>query len=321
MRMNYVYGQPSLLVKQCVMNSWANNTNKANIDLHEYIKNEQKKLKGCWIENFYFGHNDNELILERLIKSDNITYKSVDLVVKKIIMSCYITYNTVKTKLNYLINEPEVNKIKEDIINAVLTPVINSEFNTKLKSVTTRYLTCFNKCYHKIITECRDKILNNWNNGPTEEIKELFLNSYTYGKRRTDNKKWNWLKGKNNEEVAFKFIEEGIFTLDQATKTAIKRVDGLSIKGVNDILKAKVNSMTDSEKTYITTQKNVNQWWNSMDDAIKNNCAQVIKNSKNYDESSFVILLTQVYHYNIDWMINGRFKFTKQIKAFIDELQ
>lgn len=319
MRTYYVYGQPSLLVKQCVLNSWAENNNKDNIDVKEYIRHEQKKLKGCFIENFYFGYSSTRSILDRLCNLQKLNYKKLDEIVKAIISSCFITYRTVVENLHYQIDKPEYIKIKTDI-ECILDQILNEEFNSSVKSIIIQYKANFSKNYNAIIDVTKHETYKEWNNGPSESVREQFKNCYTYGKRRTDNKKWNWLKGKTAEEVALKFINDGVFELTKSVKQRIKMTEGLSIKAVNDILKAKVKSMSDTEKHKITVKIDVNKWFFSMDDKMKNNCANVISSSDKYAGNSYQILMFDVYGYKHEWMTNRRFQFTKEIKQYIDDL-
>lgn len=302
------------------MNSWAENNNKHNINVNEYIKREQKKLKGCFIENFYFGYSSGRSILERLCNLQKLNYKKLDEIIKTIISSCFITYRTVKETLHYDIKEPEYSKIKIDI-EAILDQILNEEFNSSAKSVIIGYKANFSKNFNTIIDITRHETYNDWNNGPSETIKKQFKHAYTYGKRKTDNKKWNWLKGKTAEEVAIKFINDGVFELTKSVKQRIKMTEGLTIKTVNDILKTKVKAMSEAEKAKIMTKVNVNNWFNSKTDEEKDRVASLIKNVNNYSFEGYFYQMTRAYKYDEAWIVNGKFTFTKEIKNYIDNME
>lgn len=321
MKTYYTYGDPSLVVKQVMKNSWANNCMKFKVNLKQAIRLERKRLKGCFIERMSFSDNESNLILPKLCNVNNLSFYALDMTIKKIIVSCFTTYRTVTENLHYMLPDMEFTKIRADIVNAVLDPVINSEFHPKSLQTIIAYKENFIKNYEATILNAKETAYTGWNNGkPSKIVMDMFPNGYVYGHRDTSNKKWNWLKNKAPEQVVKGFIDQGVTELSPSMKTALKRVQGLSIKVVNDLLKKTVSEMDPSHLKRIKNNKAINDWFNNFDDVEKREISEQITRKRNDEHQikAYINYMINEYGYNKEWIVDGKLKFTPQIKEFID---
>lgn len=319
--MNYTYGNPSLLVKQVVKNSWANNCMKFKVNLNEAIKEARMRLKGCFIERMSFGFNSDNLILPKFCNINDVSFYQLDQIIKKIIVSCFTTYRTVTERCHYMLPDIDFTKVRDDIINVVLDPVINSEYKPLSLTTIVAYKENFIKHYEATILNAREFAYKNWNNGlPSDEVMKLFPNGYFYKRRDTSSKKWNWLKNKTPEQVVEGFIDQGVTELSPSMKTALKRVQGLSIKVVNDLLKKTVSEMDQNQINTIKTNKAINDWFFNFDESDRLEIIDQITRKRNDEHQikAYINYMISEYEYKPEWMTNGHMKFTKKIKEYID---
>lgn len=310
MKLNYAYGQTSLLVKQAVRNSYYQWHGHKETTWQEQYNNARKKMKNCFIPNLYFS-KDKPAQYTLFSSTKKETWKNIDATIKKLVISCYICYKNAKEVLKYTIEKPEVQKIKADIDTMVFAEVKTTDMKA--------YKEMFDKRYELIIEKCFETVEKNWNNSQlTKEIKSMFTTGYTYGVRKTANK---WMNGLDEKELAKKFIEQGISELEQKHITAIKRLHK-SVKKVKEEIN---HFMTDEEcrknikKTVI--KKNINEWFfEKLDNRQKNDILYYIKTlDKREMNIEMVKRLVFAYGYKPEWCSGSCFQWTPEMKPVYDE--
>lgn len=310
-RTNYTYGQPSLLIKQAVSNSYYAWNGQKTQPLTAIIYGERKKLKGMFIPNIFFGRTkaDQSPAQYRIFSSKKKeNWKNIDVKIKMLVSACFIDYKTV-SKLGYVLDKPVAKKVKSDIDS-----IIFREIDTHDMAAYKKLWDCK---FEEIINKVFENIEKNWNNGElNNEIKKLFTKSYVYGQRKTANK---WMDNKDEEEIAKYLFENGFTALEKKHVSALKHRH-ISVKKVTEKLNYFMNAEEISEDT---TKKviaaRINKWFFTKDNQVKNNILYYIANANNMDKNHYISLMETVYGYDDQWRrgIAG-LKFTPEIKAKYD---
>lgn len=320
------------MIKNVVKNSWANDVFRRHKDkawLDNHIKEERKRLKGCFIENIMLGYSNNDILIERYYDLKELKYKQLDGFVKQVIISGFTTYRTITERLNWPLEEMNYTKIKCDIVNTILDPALKYLNRASIDddpdsipqppayNLINSYKSNFLNNYNIIVDKCKQTAYNGWRNGlPSADVMKLFPNSYIYKERK---RKWDWLRHKTPEEVVKGFIERDIVELSPSMKTALKRIQGLSIKVVNDLLKKTVSEMDQTTVTKLKNKAAINDWFFNLDGIDQQEVIEQIKKKRNnaFEIQAYTIHMVQTYGYKPEWMIDGKMHYTKAINDFI----
>lgn len=276
MKLNYTYGQPSLMVKNITKNGYYAWNGKRRVPLNIAIKDNTVKLKGWFIPNIFLGFG--------ISIKDN--WNSFNNVIRMLIAACYIDYMVVSKALSIPLSEPEPDKIKSDID----TIIFNRE---SFKSDTySQFMEVWNNSYNYIISVIRNKVIECWEERqPCEEIRNLFTNSYTYKVRRT---KWKWLDGKSEDEIAKELFDMGSIELDKDIISALKHRH-LSVKCVLDSLNKLVDTLPTKQKEELTELNNAKEWVNT----LNNDQIIDIHSMLAQQDVTLELMLIRAYHMDI----------------------
>ena len=240
----YTYGQPAYLAKLIIKRSYDSWNQEHTKSLEEQYEEALPKLKGYFIPNLYLGNNHTIDVVR--------SFKGVDFAVKRLIAACFVDYMVVKTALNYPINEPNPEYIKNDI-DKLLFDRINHN-----KPVEDYIKGTWNVYSGLIIKTVRDKVINEWKGyGPSDEVKEFFPTGYYYKKRKT---KYSWIDDMNSYEELTKYMmDHDIYEVDDKLKSTLK-TRHISVKRVQGYLNHELYKLTPGERNNLLSISKCKQW-------------------------------------------------------------
>lgn len=288
----YTYGRPQYLAKIITVRSYKEWHGEHQVALDTQLKNNKAALKGYFVPNLWLGNGN--------MFSFDMSWKGVDFAVKKLIAACFCDYMTVKKAFAISLNEPTAEGIKRDIHELIFDRYNSSDIES--------YKTFFDNSYEFIVKNIRNEVVDNWNGKePSEEIKKLFTDSYTYKKRRTSSK-WSWMKEMTVMEIAKKLISTGIDKLTGSIISALKHLH-ISVKNVIEALESIIKELGKEARQKVIDLRTKHEWFTSLTVEQKDRIIDCIKNinKKIQEPENVKIMLIRAYKAPLCIFKDGKF--------------
>jgi hypothetical protein len=278
----YTYGRPQYLVKLIIKRSYDSWNGEHDKSLEEQYAETLPKLKGYFIPNLYLGNNHTIDVVR--------SFKGVDFAVKRLIAACFVDYMVVKTALNYPINEPNPEYIKNDIDELLFNRIThNKPVEDYIKGTWDVYSGL-------IIKTVRDKVIGEWKGtGPSEEVKEFFPTGYYYKKRKT---KYSWIDDMNSyEELTQYLLDHDIYEINSKFESALKNRH-ISVKRVQSYLNYELGKLTPEDRNELLSTSKCKQWLATL------TSSQVAAIRGMLDMEDSMLQVTLIRAYDLDLEVN-----------------
>ena len=278
----YTYGQPAYLAKLIIKRSYDSWNGEHGKSLEEQYAETLPKLKGYFIPNLYLGNNHTIDVVR--------SFKGVDFAVKRLVAACFVDYMVVKTALNYPINEPNPEYIKNDIDELLFNRIThNKPVEDYIKGTWDVYSGL-------IIKTVRDKVIGEWKGtGPSEEVKEFFPTGYYYKKRKT---KYSWIDDMNSyEELTQYLLDHDIYEINSKFESALKNRH-ISVKRVQSYLNYELGKLTPEDRNELLSTSKCKQWLATL------TSSQVAAIRGMLDMEDSMLQVTLIRAYDLDLEVN-----------------